>query len=176
MDEEPIQLPESVAISVERMIRFCHLAQMTIEQKDPASSRLPIHLTRFGTLMTLTCSFLYSLFDKRHDDSTNLLSIWSGFEHPFDQELEAIAKKLEPFKDDLFKVRSRYDFHGSLSHAHEAEGFRIFQISEVHTLFEVVHEMKQLADKMVVYTVRSPDPSLLTDLQIELLGGTNQSA
>src|SRR5262245_48209586 len=93
MDEEIVQLPESVTISVERMIRFCHLAQMTMEQKDPWVGRLPTHLTRFGTLLTLTCSFLYSLFDKR-DDSTNLLRIWTGFDHPFHQKLTAIAKKL----------------------------------------------------------------------------------
>jgi len=172
MDEETILLPESVTISVERLIRFCHLAQMTMEQKDPEMSRLPTHLTRFGTLITLTCSFLYSLFDKR-DDSTNLLRIWDGFDHPFHQKLAAIAEKLEPFKDDLFKVRSRYDFHGSLSRSHEAEGFEIFQDSTVRHLFEIVHEMKQLAVEMIVwYTVRSPDPSLLSDLQAELLGGT----
>jgi hypothetical protein len=154
------------------MIRFCHLAPMTMEQKDPELSRLPTHLTRFGTLMTLTCSFLYSLFDKR-DDSTNLLRIWNGFDHPFYQKLAAITEQLEPFRDDLFKVRSHYDFHGSLSRAHEVEGFEIFQESKVRPLFEAVHEMKQLAVEMIVWhTVRSPDPSVLSDLRVELLGET----
>ena len=170
MVEEENKISEGIAISIERMIRFCHLTQMTMEYIPRET--LPLHLTRAGTLMTVTCSFLYSLFDKR-SDSTNLLRIWTGFDHPFHQELSSIAKKLTPYEDNLYKLRSRYDFHGSVSRAHEAEGVMIFEdVEKSRKLFEIVHEVKQLAVKMVVWYMNASEElrPLIPDLQAELLG------
>ena len=161
MEEAPLQLSEAVTISVERMIRFCYLAQMTLElgerrsENDGAASfpSLPEHLTRFGMLLTMTCSFLYSLFERR-SDSTNLLRIWTDFEHPFRQELEDIAERLGPFMGDLYRVRSRYDFHGSLTQDHQAAGFGIFQDPQFRELCQIIHAMKQLAVNMVMWFMR----------------------
>lgn len=176
MEENVSQLPEAVMISCERLIRFSYLAQMTLELAEQHDTRgeavrqLPLHLTRCGTLMTTTCSFLYSLFDKRRD-STNLLRIWTGFEHPFTQRIDTIAERLSPFMDDLYKVRSRYDFHGSLSMAHQAEGFSIFEGERGHDLFRIVHDMKQLAVDMAEwYMAHNSDLiTLVSAFRVELL-------
>jgi len=73
---------EDVTISVERMMRFCYLAQMQFDCAACDTKALPLHLTRFGTLVLETASFLYSLFEDR-PDSINLLKVWRGFDHPF---------------------------------------------------------------------------------------------
>jgi hypothetical protein len=59
MAEQTIQFPEAVIISVERLIRFCYLAQIMHEQGrqyNPRQSGLPHDLTRWGTLLFLTGS------------------------------------------------------------------------------------------------------------------------
>ena len=45
------RLSEDVTISVERMMRFCYLAQMQFECAAGDTKALPLHLTRFGTLL-----------------------------------------------------------------------------------------------------------------------------
>jgi hypothetical protein len=91
---EPItRLGEEVTISVERMMRFCYLAEMEFEYASYGTSVLPIHLTRFGTMVFETASFLYSLFEDT-GNSINLLKIWQGFDHPFGDELQKVAKNL----------------------------------------------------------------------------------
>jgi hypothetical protein len=96
----PTQLPEKVFISVERMMRYCYLVELTFECAGHKSKVLPLHVTRFGTLVLESASFLYSLFDDR-SDSTNLLKIWTGFEHPFQGDLQQFVKTLQSFKADL---------------------------------------------------------------------------
>ena len=152
------------------------LSEKPNEKKD-GGTNLPEHLTRFGTLMTIACSFLYSLFDRRKD-STNLLRSWTGFDHPFHQDIEVIAKRLEPFEGGLYEVRSRYDFHGSLTHAHQVVGFSIFEDPRNRELFAIVHDMKQLAVNMVVwYMAHGPAELvvLLPALKAELLGPTGSA-
>ncbi len=63
MDERTIHVGEEVTISVERMIRFCYLAEMESEYVPYQTSVLEVHLTRFGTMVFETASFLYSLFE-----------------------------------------------------------------------------------------------------------------
>jgi hypothetical protein len=177
MEEETTPLPEAVTISVERLIRFCYFAHMTLELAQERDTReedagpLPLHLTRCGTLMTVTCSFLYSLFDKRKD-STNLRRIWTGFNHPFGQRIEAIVERLNPFMQELGWVRSRYDFHGSLSMTHQQTGFGIFEGERGRDLFRIVHDMKQLAVDMTIWFM-AHNPNLVTYIpafRTELLG------
>jgi hypothetical protein len=153
MAEERDSLSEDVTISTERLMRFCYLAEITLEfakPQDVESTRpsLPEELTRCGTLMILTCSFLYSLFEDG-SNSINLLKIWTGFDHPFRDELAVIDKRLEPFKEGLKKVRNRYGFHGSVSRVREFEGFTIFEPSVARKLFELVHDAKNIAVRMI---------------------------
>lgn len=150
MDETSLQLPEAVTISVEHLIRFCYLVQMTMEQPDPQHSPLPTHLTRFGTLLLDTCSFLYSLFEDR-TDSIHLARVWAGFDHPFYDALTAIENRLQPFKPQLKLVRDRYGFHGSLSRTREAEGFDILQDPLARDLCTLIHDVKQLAVHMIAW-------------------------
>ena len=152
MDEKILQLPEAVTISIERMMRFCYLAQMTMEQPDPQQGLLPTHLTRFGTLLLDTCSFLYSLFDDRRD-SIHLARVWAGFDHPFYDALTAIENRLQPFKPQLKLVRHRYGFHGSLSRTLEAEGFDILQDPLAGDLCTLIHDVKQLAVHMIAWHI-----------------------
>jgi hypothetical protein len=105
-DETSIRLSEAVTISVERMIRFCYFVQIMLEQPDPQRSGLPCDLTRWGTLLFLTGSFLYSLFDD-NPESIHLVRVWSGFPHPFGEELQSIDDQLAQIKDDLRYVRNR---------------------------------------------------------------------
>jgi len=120
---------EELDITVERMIRFCYLAEMTWEYShiEASSSTLPLHLNRFGALFFETAGFLYSLFEDRND-SVNLLRSWRVFENPFMDELETIRSRLEPFKPELEKVRNRISFHGSRNRSHEKDGLDIFNI------------------------------------------------
>ena len=50
------RLPDAVTFSIERMIRFCHLADLTnsLSSSEPQPDWPPLHLTPFGTMMTLT--------------------------------------------------------------------------------------------------------------------------
>ena len=106
MSDKENRLSENVVISVERMMRFCHLAQMTFEYASGDTKALPLHLTRFGVLVFETASFLYSLFEDRRD-SINLLNVWQGFDHPFSDELQNYVTRLSPFKKELRLVRNR---------------------------------------------------------------------
>ena len=63
MSDTDSRVREDVVISVERMMRFCLLAQMTFEYASGDTKALPLHLTRFGVLVFETASFLYSLFE-----------------------------------------------------------------------------------------------------------------
>src|SRR5262245_1947376 len=127
MDAPAIKLDEAVTISVERMIQFCYMSRMLYEYAPYERILLPVHLTRFGTMFFQTASFLYSLFDDTKN-STNLLKIWKGFEHPFEDELQNFHDKLIPFKDELKRVRNRIGFHGSLTRTHEKAGLGIFDL------------------------------------------------
>jgi hypothetical protein len=139
---------EAVVISVERLMRFCYLARILQAQADPRPSGLPLDLTRWGTLLFLTGSFLYSLFEDDRQ-SINLVRVWSGFPHPFEEALHTIATQLEPLKDDLRRVRNRYGFHGSLSRTREAEGLQIFAEPQAQALRAVIGRMLLLAGKMI---------------------------
>ena len=110
MNDTESRLREDVVISVERMMRFCHLAQMTFEYSSGDTKALPLHLTRFGVLVFETASFLYSLFEDRRD-SINLRNVWQGFDHPFNDELQNYVTRLSPFKEELRFVRNRVGFH-----------------------------------------------------------------
>jgi hypothetical protein len=155
-------LPEAVDISCERLIRYCYFAHLTLlcaeqPQETMPSNSLPPELTRWGTLFILSCSFLYSLFERR-DDSINLLRIWDGFDHPFRDDLEAINVRLQPFMHKLKRVRNGYGFHGSLSRAHEARGFDVFRGSQGQMLCEIIHDMKNLAVRMIHWRMeRGPE-------------------
>ena len=45
------ELREDVMISVERMMRFCYLVEMQFKCAAGETKILPLHLTRFGTLL-----------------------------------------------------------------------------------------------------------------------------
>ena len=130
MGDQESRLPDAVTISVERMIRFCHLADLThsLSSSEPEPDWPPLHLTPFGTMMTLTGSFFFSLFEDRND-SINLRRIWSGFDHPFEEDLEAVELRLEPFRDSLRLIRNRFDFHGSLNREHERAGLDLLYVA-----------------------------------------------
>ncbi len=118
---------EDITISVERMMRFCQLAEMLFKCSNKTSTVLPLHLTRFGTLLIETASFLHSLFEER-SDSINLVRLWQGFDHPFTKDLQGHATRLDAFKEDLKLVRHRLGFHGSLTRSHEKAGLGIFDM------------------------------------------------
>jgi len=145
-------LSEQVTISVERMIRFCYLAEMTREYSrlKPQSSTLKTHLTRFGAMVLESAGFLYSLFEKR-SDSINLVKIWMAFDNLFKMELVEVARKLEPFEGELKLVRDRLSFHGSLDRVREKEGLDIFNVDSkrAHDLVDLLRTVQIMAEKMV---------------------------
>ena len=147
-------------ISVERMIRFCYLVEMQFEYSALGTPGLPVHLTRFGTLLIESSSFLYSLFDHRKD-STNLLRIWQGFDHPFKTELQAYSTRLEPFKVELKCVRNSFGFHGSLYRSKEKAGLSIFDVNSgrAQDFFRAVGEGKQLFLRMIDWSIEGMDES-----------------
>ncbi len=51
MSEPYTKLPEKVQISVERMMQFCYIVQMEFEYAHHKTTLLPVHLTRFGTML-----------------------------------------------------------------------------------------------------------------------------
>jgi hypothetical protein len=153
-NESVSQQREDVTISVERMIRFCYLAQMKDEYVSYETHVLPLHLTRFGAMLFEAASFLYSLFEDR-DNSINLLKIWQGFDHPFDDELQKLANKLDPFKEELRLVRNRVGFHGSLSRSHERAGLGIFDVESprAREFARLVRDMQNLALNMIKWYI-----------------------
>lgn len=150
MSDEESRLREDVVISVERMMRFCHLAEMTSEYAPDETKSLPLHLTRFGALMFETVSFLHSLFEDRKD-SINLLNIWQGFDHPFGDDLQDYMTRLSPFKEELKFVRNRVGFHGSLGRSHERTGLGIFDVnsSRARDFSRLILDMQQLCLRMI---------------------------
>ncbi len=153
-------LREDVTISVERMMRFCHLVQIQFEYAPGDTKALPLHLTRFGTLVFETASFLYSLFEDRKD-SINLLKIWRGFDHPFGEELQNCVTRLNPFKEELRLVRNRVGFHGSLNRSHERAGLGIFDVdsSRGRDFARLVRDMQQLCLRMIAWYMEGMDSS-----------------
>jgi len=151
---------EALTISVERMIQFCYLAQIMQENTATEARDLPFHLTRLGVLLFQTASFLYSLFDDTKD-STNLLKIWRGVEHPYRDDLQQFAKKLKPFKKELSLVRNRIGYHGSLTRNHEKAGLGIFDVesSRGKDFAHCIQDMRQLALRMISWYMSSMDES-----------------
>jgi len=160
MNEPQSKLPEDVSISVERMMRFCHLAQMQFKYAPGDTKILPLHLTRFGTLVFETASFLYSLFEDRRD-AINLLRIWQGFDHPFGEELHDCVSRLSPFREELRLVRNRVGFHGSLNRTHERSGLGIFDVdsSRAHDFVHLMRDMQHLFLCMIAWFMKRIDES-----------------
>ena len=151
------RLPDSVTISVERKIRFGHLVDLAAEYSspDPVPEDPPLHLTRFGTLLTLSVSFMYSLFETRAD-SINLLRIWSGFDNPFREDLRRFDASLDPYRANLKLVRDRFDFHGSISREREGEGFDAYEPEEAKDLFRIVADFRDLCARMIDWFEQLP--------------------
>ncbi|MBI4001057.1 MAG: hypothetical protein HY348_04660 [Nitrospira defluvii] len=142
------------------MMRFCYLAQMQFECAAGDTKALPLHLTRFGTLVLETASFLYSLFEDR-PDSIDLVRVWRSFDHPFGNELQDSVTRLSPFKDELKLVRNRLGFHGSLSRSHERAGLGIFDVDSgrAHDFARLVRDMQQLFLRMIAWYMKGMDIS-----------------
>lgn len=170
------RLGEDVTISIERMIRFCHLAQMLFECAPGDTRILPLHLTRFGTLLLETASFLYSLFEDRQD-SINLPTVWRSFDHPFRGEVQSFATRLDPFKQELRLVRNRIGFHGSLTRSHEGAGLTIFDSAgpRAREFAILVRDVQRLALRTIAWYVEGMDAStqpaeIWRELVVELQG------
>jgi hypothetical protein len=156
---------EDVTISVERMMRFCHLVQMQFEFAAGETQVLPLHLTRFGTLVFETASFLYSLFDDRVD-SINLVQVWRGFDHPFAGELANCEARLLPFKEELRLVRNRLGFHGSLDRAREQAGLGIFDTDSprAQEFVRIVRDVQRLCLRMIEWYMKGMDESAQAEM------------
>jgi hypothetical protein len=154
------RLDEDVTISVERMIRFCYLAEMQFEYSAHGTKILPLHLTRFGTLALETASFLHSLFEDS-DNAINVLHVWQGFDHPFSGDLQSLAGRLGAFKEDLRLVRNRVGFHGSLNRSRERAGLSIFDVqsSRARDFVRLVRDIQQLFLRMIAWYVEGMDKS-----------------
>jgi len=161
MNESQGKLPETVAISVERMMRFCLLSRMAFEYASDEKKILPLHLTNFGVLLLEAASFLYSLFDHRKD-SINLLKVWQGFDHPFGGELQECVRRLDPFKEELRLVRNRVGFHGSLNRTNERSGLGIFDVDSLRAdkFFELMRDMTELFLYMIEWYMQGLDESI----------------
>ena len=152
---------EDVNISVERMIRFCYLAEMQSEYEAyGTTTTLPLHLTRYGTLLLETASFLYSLFEDR-DNAVNVLHVWQGFAHPFSGELQNLGSNLSPFKKDLRLVRNRVGFHGSLNRNRERAGLSLFEVDNgrAQDFVRVQRDIQQLFLRMIAWYIKGMDES-----------------
>jgi hypothetical protein len=154
-------LGEDLTISVERMMRFFYLSEMLFECAEGDAKVLPVHLTRFGTLLLETSSFLYSLFEDRVD-SINLMRIWQGFEHPFSNQLQDYSARLSPFKQELKLVRDRLGFHGSLTRSHEEAGLGVFDVGSgrASEFTCLVSDMRQLFRRMIAWYMEGMDGSV----------------
>ncbi len=139
-------------------MRFCYLAEMQSECAAGETKALPLHLTRFGTLALETSSFLYSLFEDR-TDSINLLRVWGGFDHPFGNDLQEHATRLDPFKGDLKLVRDRLGFHGSLTRSHERGGLGVFDVNSgrARDFARLVRDLQQLFLRMIAWYMKGMD-------------------
>ena len=164
MSNTESKIGEDVAISVERMMRFCHLAQMTFENAAGENKALPLHLTRFGVLVFESASFLYSLFEDRRD-SINLVKIWQGFDHPFSDDLKRFVARLNPFKKELQLVRNRVGSHGSLNRNHERAGLGIFDVnsSRARDFSRLIRDMQKLCLRMIAWYMERMDSSQKPD-------------
>ena len=151
---------DDVMISVERMMRFCYLATMQFEYSPHETMTLPLHLTRFDTLLVESSSFLYSLFDDR-TDSIDLLRIWQGFNPPFSKELQDYSTRLCPFMEELKLVRNRLGFHGSLTRSQEGAGLGIFDLESgrAQNFFRVQRDGQELFLRMILWSIQGMDES-----------------
>jgi len=152
---------EEVTISVERMMRFCYLAEMLFECSDSETKVLPLHLTPFGTLLLETSSFLYSLFEQR-TDSINLVRMWQGFDHPFANDLREHARRLDAFKADLKLVRDRLGFHGSITRSHERVGLGVFDVESgrARDFARLVRDMQRLFLRMIAWYMEKMESTI----------------
>ena len=176
MDEPVTQLSETVTISVERMMRFCYLAKIMSESAPYKTIVLTTYLTRFGTMLFETASFLYSLFED-NSNSINLSKIWGDFDHPFNEELREFETKLQPFKEELRLVRNSVGFHGSLSRSRENAGLGIFDVKSPRgrEFSKIIYVMQKLALKMIEWYIKDMDEAerpreLWQEFVIELQG------
>jgi hypothetical protein len=163
---------EEVTISVERMMRYCVLAKLQSEHLSHDTRILPVHLTRFGTLLIETSSFLYSLFDER-DDSIDLTKVWQGFEHPFGDDLQKMVTRLSPFKPELKLVRHRLGFHGTLSRERERAGLGIFDVNsgKAREFARLTIDFQQLFLRMIAWYIKQMDCTMHpTELWEEFVG------
>ena len=160
MSDSKSSRDEVVTISVERMMRFCYLASMLFECTARDAKALPLHLTRFGTILLETSSFLYSLFEDR-GDSVNLLRVWQGFDHPFSHELQDYSTRLSPFKEELKLVRDRLGFHGSLTRSREGAGLGVFNVDSgrARDFARLVRDMQHLCLRMIAWYIKRMDSS-----------------
>ncbi len=142
-------------------MRFCILEKIQSEQAGGDTSVLPLHLTRFGTLLLETSSFLYSLFEDR-SDSIDLLTVWSDFDYPFCSELQQCATRLNPFKEELKLVRNCLGSHGSLSRSHERAGLGIFDVGSgrARDFACLVRDRRHLFLRMIDWYVKRMDSRL----------------
>lgn len=154
-------LREEVTISVERMMRYCQLAHLLFEHAATDTKVLPLHLTRFGTLLVVTSCFLYSLFEHR-SDSINLAEVWKDFDHPFVKELHDCVTRLSPFKEEVKLLRNRLGFHGSLSRDRERAGLGIFDVDSgnAREIAKLVRDMQQLFLRMINWYIKGMDSSM----------------
>ena len=141
-------------------MRFCYLASMLFECTARDAKALPLHLTRFGTILLETSSFLYSLFEDR-GDSVNLLRVWQGFDHPFSHELQDYSTRLSPFKEELKLVRDRLGFHGSLTRSREGAGLGVFNVDSgrARDFARLVRDMQHLCLRMIAWYIKRMDSS-----------------
>lgn len=160
MNTPKTRFDEDVSISVERMIRFCYLAEMQSEYGPHETRTLPLHLTRFGTLALETASFLYSLFDDS-DNAINVLTVWHGFDNPFSEELRKVGGRLGAFKEELRLVRNRVGFHGSLTRNRERAGLSMFDVDSgrAQEYVRTIHDIQQLFQRMIAWYIKGMDES-----------------
>lgn len=141
---------EDVTISVERMMRFCLLADTLFKCHKDKTTVLPLHLTRFSTLLLETTSFLYSLFEES-SDAINLVLLWQEFDNPFVTDLQEHATRFDLFKKEIKLLRNRLGFHGSLTRSHEKVGLGVFDIDSgrAQALADLTKDMKKLFLRMI---------------------------
>jgi hypothetical protein len=94
-----------------------------------------------------------------------LLKVWQGFDHPFGEELQKCATRLDPFKEELKLVRNRVGFHGSLSRCHERAGLGIFDVdsSRARDFACLLRDMQQLFLNMIAWYMEGMDISMRPD-------------
>jgi hypothetical protein len=166
MDQSIIEPSDALTISVERMIWFCYLVKIEAEysQIPCRTSAIPPNLTRFGTMVFLTASFFYSLFDD-DKNSVHLGKIWKNSGHPFNNKIKEIEDRLAPFKKELQWVRNRIGFHGSRNRDREKAGIDIFNVEgpRGREFARLKSDMQSLAREMIKWYTDQLDKSFRPD-------------